>query len=34
VLGMNRPRQVMQGRALLEQGTAWDEALEVAAEWG
>ncbi len=34
VFGMNRPRQVMQGRALLEQGTAWDEALEVAAEWG
>lgn len=34
VLAMNRPRHVMQGRGLLEQGTGWDEALAVAAEWG
>ncbi|MBC8365593.1 MAG: oxidoreductase [Actinobacteria bacterium] len=34
VLGMNRPRQVMQGRGLLEQGAGWDDALAVAAGWG
>ena len=33
VLGMNRPRQVMQGRGLLEQGVGWDDALAVAAGW-
>ena len=33
VLGMNRPRQVMQGRGLLEQGVGWDDALAAAAGW-
>ncbi len=33
VLGMNRPRYVMQGKLLLEAGIGWDEALAVAAEW-
>ena len=32
-LGMNRPRQVMQSKGLLEAGASWDEALEFAAEW-
>jgi 3-phenylpropionate/trans-cinnamate dioxygenase ferredoxin reductase subunit len=32
-LGMNRPRQVMQSKGLLEAGTSWDEALAFAAEW-
>ncbi|MGQ0832197.1 MAG: NAD(P)/FAD-dependent oxidoreductase [Microthrixaceae bacterium] len=30
VLGMNQPAKVMQWRALLEQPTAWDEALRTA----
>lgn len=34
VLGMNRPRHVMQGKLLLEAGATWDEALEAAAGWG
>jgi len=32
-LGMNRPRQVMQSKGLLEAGTSWDEALAFTAEW-
>ena len=32
-LGMNRPRQVMQSKGLLEAGSSWDEALAFAAEW-
>jgi NADPH-dependent 2,4-dienoyl-CoA reductase/sulfur reductase-like enzyme len=32
-LGMNRPRQVMQSKGLLEAETSWDEALAFAAEW-
>ena len=32
-LGMNRPRQVMQSKGLLEAGASWDEALAFAAEW-
>ncbi len=31
VLGMNRPRHVMQLRALLEENATWDDALERAA---
>jgi 3-phenylpropionate/trans-cinnamate dioxygenase ferredoxin reductase component len=34
VLGMNRPRHVMQYRALIEEGTAWDEALATARGQG
>ncbi len=33
VLGMNRPRHVMQARALLEQDASWDEAQALAADW-
>jgi hypothetical protein len=33
VLGMNRPRHVMQARALLEQDASWDEAQVLAADW-
>jgi len=33
VLGMNRPRYVMQARALLEQDASWDEAQALAADW-
>ncbi|MDE0928727.1 MAG: FAD-dependent oxidoreductase [Acidimicrobiales bacterium] len=33
VFGMNRPRQVMQGKNLLAQGASWQEALAVAAAW-
>ncbi len=33
VFGMNRPRQVMQGKGLIEAGTAWGEALEFATQW-
>ena len=32
-LGMNRPRQVMQSKGLLEAEAPWDEALAFAAEW-
>ena len=32
VLAMNRPRQVVRFRALIERGAAWEEALEVARE--
>jgi len=32
-LGMNRPRQVMQSKGLLEAGASWEEALAFAAEW-
>jgi 3-phenylpropionate/trans-cinnamate dioxygenase ferredoxin reductase subunit len=32
-LGMNRPRQVMQSKGLLEAEASWDEALAFAAEW-
>jgi len=32
-LGMNRPRQVMQSKGLLEAGASWDEALAFASEW-
>ena len=32
VLGMNRPRHVIQLRALLEDGAGWDDALARAAE--
>ncbi len=31
VLGMNRPRHVMQLRALLEEHATWDQALQRAA---
>ena len=33
VLGMNRPRYVMQAKALLEQDASWDEAQALAADW-
>ncbi|HJP24947.1 MAG TPA: oxidoreductase C-terminal domain-containing protein, partial [Acidimicrobiales bacterium] len=33
VLGVNRPRQVMQSKGLLEQDASWDEALAFAADW-
>jgi 3-phenylpropionate/trans-cinnamate dioxygenase ferredoxin reductase component len=33
VFGMNRPRQVMQGKNLLADGASWSEALAVAAAW-
>jgi 3-phenylpropionate/trans-cinnamate dioxygenase ferredoxin reductase subunit len=33
VLGMNRPRHVMQLRRILEQGGTFDEALERAASF-
>jgi hypothetical protein len=29
---MNRPRQVVRFRALIERGASWEEALEVARE--
>ena len=32
-LGMNRPRQVMQSKGLLEAGASWDDALAFASEW-
>ena len=32
-LGVNRPRQVMQSKGLLEQDASWDEALAFAADW-
>jgi 3-phenylpropionate/trans-cinnamate dioxygenase ferredoxin reductase subunit len=32
VLAMNRPRQVVRFRALIERGASWEEALEVARE--
>ena len=32
-LGMNRPRQAMQSKGLLEAEAPWDEALAFAAEW-
>ncbi|MAG04339.1 MAG: FAD-dependent oxidoreductase [Acidimicrobiaceae bacterium] len=32
VFGMNRPRQVMQYRGLLERGASWSEALEFARD--
>jgi len=32
-LGMNRPRQVMQSKGLLEAGASWEEALAFASEW-
>ena len=32
--GMNRPRHVMQFRALIERGALWPEALELAAKLG
>jgi 3-phenylpropionate/trans-cinnamate dioxygenase ferredoxin reductase subunit len=31
--GMNRPRQVVQCRALIDRQGSWDEALELAAGW-
>jgi len=34
VLGMNRPRHVMQYRALVEAGTPWEEALATARAQG
>jgi len=33
VLGMNRPRHVMQAKALLDDGASWDEAIGFAADW-
>ena len=33
VLGMNRPRHVMQAKALLDDGASWDEAIGLAADW-
>ena len=32
-LGMNRPRQVMQSKGLLDAGASWDEALAFASAW-
>ena len=32
-LGMNRPRQVMQSKGLLDAGASWDEALAFASTW-
>ena len=32
-LGMNRPRQVMQSKSLLDAGASWDEALAFASAW-
>jgi NADPH-dependent 2,4-dienoyl-CoA reductase/sulfur reductase-like enzyme len=32
-LGINRPRQVMQSKGLLDAGAAWDEALAFASAW-
>ena len=32
VFGVNRPRHVMQYRALIERGASWDDALDFAAE--
>ena len=32
-LGMNRPRQVMQSKSLLDAGASWDEALAFASTW-
>ncbi len=33
VLGMNRPRHLMQAKALLDDGASWDDALALAADW-
>ena len=32
-LGMNRPRQVMQSKGLLDAGASWEEALAFASAW-
>ena len=32
-LGMNRPRQIMQSKGLLDAGASWDEALAFASAW-
>ena len=33
VLGMNRPRHLMQAKMLLDDGASWDDALDLAADW-
>ena len=33
VLGMNRPRHLMQAKMLLDDGASWDDALNLAADW-
>ncbi len=32
ILGMNRPRHVMQYRQLIDQGASWEDALAFAKE--